>query len=245
MNTSDIRPPSPAASPRLSPPSPSILGCDLKVDNNTQPAPHDFHPVLLHQLDEWDERYNRRVIPLIERNDFDQLVVSILRDLPPLATTMGKVEAILAKRLQCDTKQLKTKLEASKREVFLNENIADELDDLLPFIRQETQHSWSKFIINALLLLSQLPSTKPPATTQLLPTSNMSKPRNISTPPNAITKPQPTKARTYRPVSNLPTINHSKHTEKRPARVQKTPKNGHARLRRSDRIQKATRKRVQ
>jgi hypothetical protein len=219
INAISVAPPSPAVSPRSSPFSSVVTGRNLKVDNGTQPAHDDVHPFTLTAalLAAWDEKYNRRSAPLMPGKDFKRLVTTVLRKFGGSAITDGAVEAALAECMQQKTYELTSQLERAKRLVFLQDDVPDEVDDLLPFVQQETHHGWSKYIIHTLPKLSQLRYTQQPAKTA---------PPSLPSPPPGPTLPQPPR--------------------QRPTRIQKTRKKECiASVRRSDRIKNLTLKGAQ
>jgi hypothetical protein len=183
MNTSaaSIAPLSPAASPRSSPFLPSDTPCNLKVDNGTQLAHDNIQPLPARILDAWEEKYNRRSILLISRTEFDCLVTGVMRELEGSAATNDQLEAALAERVNNETRELKAQLEQVKRDILLPADVADELDNLLPFVQQETHHGWLQYITHTLRMLHQLYSTQQPAT---------SEPAPMPTPPLVPTRPR-------------------------------------------------------
>ncbi|KAF1840431.1 uncharacterized protein K460DRAFT_208389 [Cucurbitaria berberidis CBS 394.84] len=130
------------------------------------------------------------------REDFDNLVASIWEglELDSSIKSKDKLEAVLADRLQRDTEHLKSLLEDSKREVFLDANIPAEVDELLPCIQQPSWHGCLRFIIQT---LPQLSSAKQATILQSPQVASVSPPASIafkrrlaSTPPSAVSQPR-------------------------------------------------------
>jgi hypothetical protein len=192
MSTSatNVAPLSPAASPRLTSDACLAPGRNLKVNNGTQPADDHIHLLPIQLLDAWDQKYNRRIVPVMARKDFELLFTRVLRESGSSAAADGTLEAALAERMQSETNRLATQLENVKQDVFLGSYVADEVDDLLPYVLQESHHGWSQYIINTLFMLSKLCSSQQPATARI-PYPSIS--------PSAPTQPlSPTKQRTPR-----------------------------------------------
>tara|TARA_R110002003_G_scaffold1425_1_gene23065 strand:- start:5461 stop:6132 length:672 start_codon:yes stop_codon:yes gene_type:complete len=212
-SAASIAPPSPAASPRSSP-SLFVAGRNLKVGNGTQSADDNSPSLPKWLLDAWDTKYNRYRIPLMTRTKFESFATSCLRELGSSAATDETIEAALEKGVQCETQKLTTRLAQVKRDFFLQEDLPDDVDNLLPRIHQESRHGYWQYIIDTLLMLSQLHSTLQPATTGSCSTPTL---------PPAPARPQPPKQRS--------------------TRIRKTSKQVQdATLRRSDRIRDLKRK---
>lgn len=156
MSTAYIQPPSPAASPRLAPFSPPVPGRNLKVENGTQPTPDDFHPLLPRLFDALDEKCNRYSAHLMSRHNFEDLVAYVVQDPSVSAATEDQLEAVLKERVRRETERLTTQLGSTKREVFLAPSVADEVDNLLPYIQDITVHGCTQYLIKTIPLLQQL-----------------------------------------------------------------------------------------
>jgi hypothetical protein len=254
-NAASVAPLSPAASPRSSPLPFSVLSRNLKVDNGTQPAHDNIQPLSEQALDALGEKYNRRSTPLMSCKEFRCLVTSVVRELEGSAAKYNQLEAALEERVNNDTQELKTQLEQVKRYIFLAEDVPDELDDLLPFVQQETHRGWLQYIIRTLPKLRQLYSAQQPATAE---------PPLMPTPPPVPTRPRPQKQRAtgipktskqeraapvrrsdrIKELANKAPIHPRPHAQ-RATGIQKTRKSGRAALRRrSDGIKKLTNKRA-
>jgi hypothetical protein len=222
MSTSatHVAPLSPAASPRLSPDAFLAPGRNLKVNNGTQPADDHIHHLPTQLLNAWDEKCNRRIAPVMARKDFELLFTSVLRELGSSAAADGKLEAALAKRMQSETNRLATQLEQVKQDVFLTPYVADELDDLLPYVQRESHHGWSRYIIHTLSTLSkQCPSQQP--ATDRIPYPSVS--------PSAPTQPLRTKQRTPRIQKTrkpLQTVPQRKERRSERIRIKELKRNG-------------------
>lgn len=167
MDASSINPPSPAASPRFSP-SPSIAGHNLKIDNATQlvfeGAFSRFPQPLLDRL---DKTYNRYTIPLMSRLDFEKYIMSIMEDPKLRIESEGMLEDTLEEYLGLKRIKLGAKLHSVKINTFMEVDISDEVDVLLPLIQQQTLFGWSRYIIETLLKLSDVFPPRPREVSQL------------------------------------------------------------------------------
>jgi hypothetical protein len=102
----------------------------------------------------------------MNRKKIDLLVTSVMCELGSSAVTDDKLEAALAERMHTETHKLTTRLNQVKTHVFLQENVPEEVDELLPFVQQETHHDRTQYIIRMLSMLMLLYSTQQPATTE-------------------------------------------------------------------------------
>lgn len=228
INAASVAPPSPAASPRSSPLTSFVAGRNLKVDNGTQPAHDHTHPLPAPLLDAWNKKHNQYSVPLMTLKDFKRLAMSVLRESGSSVATDDALEAALVVRMQRETHELTTQLERVKEIVFLQEDISDVVDDLLPYVQQETHHGWSQYIIYTLSVLRQLYSTQQSATIE---------PPPIPTPSPAPTQPQLQKQRATRIQKTDKQRRVA--SARRSDRIKKLIGKG-AQVRRSDRIKKMT-----
>lgn len=216
----NLHPLSPAASPKTSSPPPLVPGRNLKVDDGTQATHVNFHALPLPQLDALEKEHNWCRVRKISRLDFEDLVANVMRDLP--GASDSALEAAVAERLRRDMSHLKKGLEELKRETFLNVSLAEEIDDLMPLLQQDTQHDSMRYTIQTLSMLAQLYSDQPAAAATAPSSTN---PRTSS----STTKvPEPCRE-SNTPVTiekrrTPPGLNPPKLVQRRAARVQKTRK---------------------
>ncbi|KAF2175353.1 hypothetical protein K469DRAFT_69369 [Zopfia rhizophila CBS 207.26] len=164
-NTPQHLPLSPSASEPSSP-VPSDPAANLKQPGGTQPATTfaDICPLSETYLADWDERYNRRSVPLMPSLAFERLVASAVEQTAALGGVMG-VEAEVARRMQQETDRLEDEMEDSKLGLFLMPASAlpSELPSLLSSIRETTVQGHAQFVVAALSLLRRLHDAGPAA----------------------------------------------------------------------------------
>lgn len=114
----DRLPPSPSFSP-LSSPAALDPSENLKTSAGTQPVTSFAHtwPLAETYVDQWDKRYNRRSVPLMAREDLEELIVAAYREAG--ARGVKEVEAEVARRLQQQTAELEQRMEDRKLDFVL------------------------------------------------------------------------------------------------------------------------------
>lgn len=126
-------PPSPALSPTSSP-TPSLeVGVNLKTPNGTQAIYERVYPAELPSLDTLQQKYNQVSIRILERREFEALVLAIAR-----VSGIDALEAELSRQVKAVVADCREALEDTKRDIILGGDVSTELLQLLPHLQQES-----------------------------------------------------------------------------------------------------------